>query len=209
MMNSGIYIIENILDHKKYIGSSKDLKSRKKDHLFKLRNNKHRNTHLQNAFNKYGEEFFEFYIVLFCNEDMLLIWEKKAFELFKCCDDRYGYNLRLDPTTQKHSEQSKQKISRSSRGIKKKSFSLTARKNLSLSRIGKTHSKEVKDKMSKSHSGKKLSNETKLKLSLSHTGKKLKLFSIEGRENMSIAHKNKPWSAARRLAYEKSLINNN
>lgn len=59
----GIYQIKNTVNGKSYIGSSVDIKRRKKEHKGRLRNNSHENQHLQGAWNKYGEDAFEFSIV--------------------------------------------------------------------------------------------------------------------------------------------------
>lgn len=56
-----IYQIRNILNGKIYVGSTwKPLRKRKSEHLTKLRTNKHSSPHLQNSFNKYGEDNFMF-----------------------------------------------------------------------------------------------------------------------------------------------------
>ena len=60
---AGIYIIENLINNKIYVGSSINLKRRKYFHFNYLRNNKHGNKHLQLSFNKYGEECFNFKII--------------------------------------------------------------------------------------------------------------------------------------------------
>lgn len=49
---------------KLYIGSTKNYKIRWAQHLSELRNNKHSNQHLQNSWNKYGEDNFRFEIVV-------------------------------------------------------------------------------------------------------------------------------------------------
>jgi group I intron endonuclease len=55
----GVYIIENLMNGKAYIGSSvMRVIKRIEHHISMLRANKHKNTHLQNAFNKYGETSF-------------------------------------------------------------------------------------------------------------------------------------------------------
>lgn len=54
----GIYIIECLLNGKWYVGSSKNIKGRWKQHLRRLRKNTHHNIYLQRSFNKYGEDAF-------------------------------------------------------------------------------------------------------------------------------------------------------
>lgn len=53
---SGIYLITSKSTDKFYIGSATRLSARKNLHFRQLRANKHHNRHLQNIFNKYGEE---------------------------------------------------------------------------------------------------------------------------------------------------------
>jgi len=50
-----IYAIKNSDNNKIYIGSSKSFYKRLNKHINNLRKNIHSNNHLQNAFNKYGE----------------------------------------------------------------------------------------------------------------------------------------------------------
>lgn len=59
---SGIYCIENTVTGKKYIGSSKNIFKRLKDHMYKLKKNVHPNKHLQSSFNKYNIENFSYKI---------------------------------------------------------------------------------------------------------------------------------------------------
>ena len=51
----GIYMILNLINGKRYIGSSIDIYNRLHEHLHNLKNNKSHNNHLQNSWNKYGE----------------------------------------------------------------------------------------------------------------------------------------------------------
>lgn len=69
---SGIYIILNKLNGKKYVGSSKNIYSRWMKHRALLRINKHYNPHLQNAWNKYGENSFLFSVLERCSAEILL-----------------------------------------------------------------------------------------------------------------------------------------
>ena len=60
-MKTGIYVIENLLDKKKYIGSAKNIDKRWYQHKYTLNKNMHDNSYLQNAWNKYGKNNFIFY----------------------------------------------------------------------------------------------------------------------------------------------------
>jgi group I intron endonuclease len=62
-MTCGIYCIENKLNGKLYIGSSRDCERRKGEHFSKLRRGAHINKKLQAAWNKYGEANFEFTVI--------------------------------------------------------------------------------------------------------------------------------------------------
>lgn len=66
-MSSGIYGIRNIVNGKIYVGQTKDFKHRWREHVRELNHNIHHNKHLQNAWNKYGEENFEFFVIEKCS----------------------------------------------------------------------------------------------------------------------------------------------
>jgi group I intron endonuclease len=57
-----IYKIVNLIDGKFYVGRTNDLKERWNRHIEMLRNNRHHCIYLQRAWNKYGDENFEFAI---------------------------------------------------------------------------------------------------------------------------------------------------
>jgi len=77
----GIYKIENLINHKLYIGQTVNFNERVYLHLSELRRNKHPNQHLQNSWNKYGSENFK--VDLF--EDLT--------EKVKGCDRKYVDDL--------------------------------------------------------------------------------------------------------------------
>lgn len=79
---SGIYCIENITNHKTYIGSSKNIYQRLLKHFALLRHNKHQNAHLQNAWNKYGENSFRWFILELCDSEELTEKEQYCIDLF-------------------------------------------------------------------------------------------------------------------------------
>ena len=93
MKQSGIYIIENLVNGKKYVGQSVNISSRRNTHMYKLRHNTHDNEHLQQAFNKYGEESFKHYIIEHCNPEDLDAREQYYILKFKSYDDKFGYNM--------------------------------------------------------------------------------------------------------------------
>lgn len=75
---SGIYKIVNTKNGKFYIGSAKSLYYRKATHFCNLKNKKHHNKALQNAYNKYGKNMLEFIVVEYC-EVLELIQREQFF----------------------------------------------------------------------------------------------------------------------------------
>lgn len=82
-MKSGIYKITNKINNKFYIGSSKDLIRRKKDHFRLLKKGINHSTLLQKAVNKYGIDNFIFEIIVECSEDLLFTIEQKIVDELK------------------------------------------------------------------------------------------------------------------------------
>lgn len=74
---SGIYCILNLLNQKKYIGSSKNIYDRLVNHKMMLNNNKHHNNYLQNSWNKYKSNNFIYIILEEC--DKLKLIEREQF----------------------------------------------------------------------------------------------------------------------------------
>jgi group I intron endonuclease len=91
----GIYKIECMPTNKKYIGSAKNAKNRFRLHKYKLRNGKHGNPHLQNAWRKYGSLKFDFKIIFDCPNKNLLFWEKYWIKKHEALKN--GFNIN-DPT---------------------------------------------------------------------------------------------------------------
>ena len=81
-MKSGVYKIVNPQTSTLYIGSSKDLSRRERDHFRQLTNNTHINNHLQHAFNKYGAHNFIFDVLEYCTESELLEREQVYLDAF-------------------------------------------------------------------------------------------------------------------------------
>lgn len=65
---AGIYKLVNKATGQCYVGQSQRVKKRIKEHFRLLRWNKHTNPRLQNAFNKYGEDNFEWEVEAYCED---------------------------------------------------------------------------------------------------------------------------------------------
>ena len=66
----GIYLIKNIITDNFYIGSSVDINKRIYQHFNNLKKNKHPNKYLQNSYNKYGLDNFNYEILEICDKNI-------------------------------------------------------------------------------------------------------------------------------------------
>lgn len=136
-----IYKIKNTKNGKEYIGSSVDVERRWGQHQRLLMRGEHNNQHLQNAWEKYGGNKFEFSVIekIGGKEDLL---EREQYYLDKRDPE---YNIALDakaPMKDKHhSKYVRQKIREAREGEKNPFY-------------GHSHSEETKQIMSEQRSGK-------------------------------------------------------
>lgn len=99
LKKKGIYSIVNSVNGKRYIGSTaKSFMARFTQHVSKLRLNKHHCSHLQFAWNKYGENVFIFTIEEVLDEVSNLL-DKEAEYIRKYNSYHTGYNSNPDPNT--------------------------------------------------------------------------------------------------------------
>lgn len=120
---SYIYQIKNEVNGKLYIGSTiRPSYIRKYEHFSQLRKNIHKNSHLQRAFNKYGEDSFTFSILEEYKfpEDygkMYIVEYLLGREYYFIEKLNAEYNIKIDLTIgntgYKHTEETKDKIRKS------------------------------------------------------------------------------------------------
>lgn len=165
---SGIYAIENLVNHKVYIGQSVRVSQRWSWHMEKLNKNKHSNEHLQKAWNKYGCDKFAFILLEECEPDKLN--EREQFWSYAFSKITKLYNIRATgeqtPMTKEHRERIGNALRGKYTGAKASMF-------------GKKHTEEWHKEMSERHKGenaywygKHRSPETKEKLRQANLGKR-------------------------------------
>jgi group I intron endonuclease len=180
-MNSGIYTITCLVNEKIYLGFAKNFTIREDKHFRMLKNDKHTNEHLQNAYNLYGKENFKFEILeYYPNEGFILPSMEHYWAGLLNVHNRYfGYNIK--PThpygKNKQSTETRMKISKANKGktSPKKGKPLEEQQilQMSLSRKGKKKSKETKEKMSEVAKNRKWTEETKEKMVISQKRRRL------------------------------------
>ena len=97
-MSIGIYKIENLINHKKYIGQSIEIERRWINHKYLGKNQRDYDCcyYIHSALRKYGIENFDFSIIELCNIDELDEKEKYWINYYNTCvgkENSWGYNL--------------------------------------------------------------------------------------------------------------------
>ena len=95
MENCGIYSIINKVTGKIYIGNSVNIDIRCKSHLYRLKKQIHKNSHLQTSYNKYGKENFIYNIVELCSIENLEERELYWINTLNTLNPEKGYNMVL------------------------------------------------------------------------------------------------------------------
>lgn len=190
-MTSGIYAITNIINGHRYIGSAVNVTNRWGHHRPALRQGKHHSSHLQRAWNKYGESAFRFMVLEECEPEELVALEQSWMDNFlpeynmaptagsslgtRCSEEK---RAKLSAANmghvgwskgKKHSSEVRARISAAKKG-KPNGLLGKKRPSYSATRMGHEVSQETRDKISASHMGKKLSSETRQKMSAAKKG---------------------------------------
>jgi group I intron endonuclease len=167
----GIYLISCLVNQKTYIGQTKSIKKRIAQHQNNLKKGNHPNQHLQNAYNKYGVDFFVFRPIEYLEDSTLeQLTEREQYwiDFFDSMNKEKGFNQKEAGLTGKHTEEAKQKMREVASG---RLMSEEAKQKISEARKGKTLSEEHKQKIGKASTGNtyckgcKRTEETKRKIS--------------------------------------------
>ena len=166
-MSAGLYAIVNQTDPRKlYVGSSKNLAQRQRQHWADLRHGHHSNSHLQRSWTKYGEDVFSFEVLMTCPvfelnrlEQMLLDFWRPHYNIATCAEApargaiRSGEVRRRISEAQigrKASDETRRRMSVAQKG---RTISVEHRRKLSMAQTGKTYTDAAKRKMSNSKKG--------------------------------------------------------
>lgn len=166
-----IYLVENKINNKKYIGQTTQLDINKRWYQHKRNNGIGKI--LLNAYEKYGIDNFRFKIICICFDSDTNKYETEYIKKYNTLYPN-GYNLLEGGNNKKHNEYTisilKEKLSGINHPNYGKKFSEERRKNMSISRTG----------ILNPNYGKKISDEQKEKMK-----KKIKMFTKEKREEIN------------------------
>ena len=171
---TGAYKIVCRVDQLIYVGGAyKDFMKRKKKHWGDLRKGCHDNEHLQAAWNKHGEENFEFKVIERSppDKESVMACEQKWLDLLRPYDRKIGYNkcmVAQSTLGARHSDETRAKISEI---VKEKMQDPDLRKKISEKAKGRKHTDEAKAKMSASRTGSKRSPEAVAKTAAANRGR--------------------------------------
>lgn len=169
--SSGIYLITCLNNGKIYIGSAVNIRDRWLRHCKELRSGNHPNPHLQNAWNKHGEDAFTFEVIEECERQNLLSREQYWLDQLRPYET--GFNVARSSTAPMLGrKQSPQQIALTTSKTRGQKRSPEFKNWIRIKQTGRIASKEARQKMSAAKIGKKLPLETRTKMGRAAEGNK-------------------------------------
>ena len=178
---SGIYQI-TFASGGRYIGSSNRIGYRWNGHLSMLKRGRHKNRHIQKAWNKHGADGIEFRVLIVCRTEDLVLYEQIAIDalrpeynlcpfagrvdgIIRSAEYRAAAASRMLGTKQSEETRAKQSLSKMGHSV-----SEDTRLKLAAQR-GWRHSEDAKEKMR----GRTLSSEHRTKIAAANAGNQQRL----------------------------------
>lgn len=168
--SSGIYQILCVSTGKVYIGSAIDLRRRYQQHWSDLRLRRHKNSLLQRAWNKYGEDSFVFSVLEQVEPADLIATEQHYLDTLQSHDRAVGFNLNPVAGSRLGSHQSPEAIEKSRRANLGREHSPEERAQRRASLLGRVIT--WGEKIADAKRGKPRDDATRSKLSAANLGKK-------------------------------------
>jgi group I intron endonuclease len=147
---SGIYIIKTSIDNRVYVGSTKDIAQRRREHICKLKSNKHHNKQLQQLVKDNGISIISIEVLELCLESELIAREQyyidtipNQFNVLPNAGSLLGF---------KFTDESKSKMSKSGKG---KKFSEDHKRKIGAAHKGKIVGEHTRELLRQHNLGKK------------------------------------------------------
>ena len=114
----GIYMVKNIVTNDFYIGGTRNIYYRLKNHDWTLKNKRHGNSRMQNDALKHGSSSFSYEVLEFCEIDKLGEREQYFIDILMPTYNKWT-SIKI-PKGYKHSSESIKKMTKNNGGIKDK-----------------------------------------------------------------------------------------
>lgn len=164
-MAIGVYLIEDTLTGKQYVGSSVNMHARWRRHLSDLKWGRHPNPKLQAAWQKHGPTVFSFRVLEELQDPLQLIAREDAYIL--ALQPWYNCLLASQGGRHKPTGSFRQRLSASLRG---RTFTLEHRLRIGAANRGRTYTAETRAKIACASAARRHSDTTKAKLAQARLG---------------------------------------
>lgn len=193
VLKSGIYSFLNIETGYRYIGQSRNLENRRKEHIRSLVRGDHHARYLQRSISIHGLDAIVYSVLEFCSAEVLTEREQYWLDFYRStglynsapvADSNAGVVWSAEARARKsasqfgrvHTQEAKEKIGAAHRGRK---FSDAQLENMRLTRLGKRHTDESRAKMSIARKGRSFTEQHVANMTASKIGRKHTPESIE------------------------------